>query len=220
MLTRMPTTERLRYIGARRGQRLAGQIGDEVRHARLTLGLSQSRVGEVVGVSKATISRLERGQRPHSTIVTLASVARVVGLDLVAQCYPAPTRLRDAAHAHLIARFLARIPPDVKRILEAPIRPGDLRAWDVLLRVASTTVGVAAETRLRDLQALLRREQLKQADGGVTRLLLLVAATKHNRQTLAEFRPLIREALPLTSREVMAALGRSEAPPGSGLVLL
>ena len=52
--------------------------------------------------------------------------------------------------------------PRIPRQLEAPIpQARDPRAWDVLLTFGKARVGVAAETRLRDWQALLRREQMK-----------------------------------------------------------
>ena len=97
---------------------------------------------------------------------------------------------------------------------------GDLRAWDVLLSVDGMEYGVIAETRIRDLQALLRREHRKQFDGAVDRLILLVAETRHNRETLASARSLIQEAFPLRTRAVMAALRTGRAPAGNGIVLL
>jgi len=216
----MPATERLRDIGATRGRRLATQVGEEIRHARLTLGLSQARIGQVAGVSKSNVSRLERGVPPYATIVTLARVARVVGLDLVTICYPAASRLRDTAHVQLIARFLGRLPDAVARFLEAPIRGNDQRAWDVLLRIGSCSIGVAAETHVRDLQALLRRERQKQLDSGVTHLFLLLANTRHNRAALAEARDLVDTAFPLPMRRAMRRLARGEEPAGDAVILL
>ena len=144
----------------------------------------------------------------------------MVGLDLSVRCYPAPGQLRDAAHVALIQRLLLRIPPQVKRQLEAPIRPSDLRAWDVLMEIGAVRIGVAAETRLRDLQALLRRENRKQADGEIDHLLLLVADTRNNRQALLEAGSLVGEAFPLGTRAVMAQLGRGMAIHANGIVIL
>jgi transcriptional regulator with XRE-family HTH domain len=220
MLASVPTTERLRDIGARRGQRLAAQLGEELRHARLTVGLSQARVGEAAGVSRATVGRLERGERPYPTIVTLAKVARIVGLDLVTQCYPAASRLRDRAHVRLIARFLARIPAEISCAMEAPVRPNDQRAWDALLRVGPHSIGVTAETHVRDLQALLRREHQKQLDSGVTYLFLLLADTRHNRAALADSRELLQPAFPVPMRQAMRRLAGGQEPQGDAVIRL
>jgi transcriptional regulator with XRE-family HTH domain len=216
----MPTRERLSTIGAARGRRLVGEFADELRRARLAAGLTQSAVGSAVGLSKATISRIERGQPPLPDFVTAARVASMVGLELSIRCFPAAGQLRDIAHIGLIQRFLRRVPPTVHRQLEAPVRPGDLRAWDLLLTLGATSIGVAAETRIRDLQALLRREHRKLADGGVEHLLLLVADTRHNRSALHEAGPVLREALPLGTRFLLTQIGRGEAPTSNGIVLL
>jgi hypothetical protein len=45
---------------------------------------------------------------------------------------------------------------------EVPLGPaGDLRAWDALLGLSRERVGVEAETRITDLQAVARRLALK-----------------------------------------------------------
>lgn len=147
-------------------------------------------------------------------------VAMAVGLDLQVQCFPAGGQLRDAAHVALIRRFLARVSGAIPRTLEAPIGPGDLRAWDVLLQVGSVRIAVAAETRLRDLQALVRRENQKLLDGHVDLLILLVADTRHNRATLAEFGDVIAQQFPLGTRQVMAALRRGGAPRRNGIAVM
>jgi hypothetical protein len=89
-----------------------------------------------------------------------------------------------------------------------------------LLTVGGVRFGVIAETRIRDLQALLRREHRKQMDGEIDRLILLVAETRHNRATLASADGLLRNEFPLSTRAVMASLRRGRAPIASGVVLL
>lgn len=216
----MPTRERLSALGTARGLRLVRQLGDELRHARLVAGLSQARVAAAAGVTQGIISRVERGVAPFPDIVEAARVARIVGLELSVRCFPASGQLRDAAHIALIQRLLQRIGAGIRYMLEAPIQPGDQRAWDVLLIVGKTRIGVVAETRIRDLQALLRRENLKQAEGNVDYLLLLVANTRHNRAALAEAGAALRDSFPLGPRAVLTRLGRGEAPDGNGIVIL
>jgi len=217
----VPSKERLADLGTRRGLRLLREFAEEVRAARLLAGLSQLSVGRAVGISKAAISRIERCQPPYVDVVTAARIARVVGLELTLRCFPAAGPLRDEAHIRLVRRFLAQVAATFGRRLEAPIRlPGDQRAWDVLLWVGGRRIGVAIETRLRDVQALLRREASKARDDGVDVLILVVAGTKTNRRALHEAADLLKTELPLDTRQVLAALRRGEAPSASGVVVL
>jgi len=79
---------------------------------------------------------------------------------------------------------------------------------------------VDAETRLRDVQALLRRLELKWRDSEVPRLVLLVAGTHHNRRVVREHRAALLSTLPLDTAQVLRALRAGEAPPQNGIVLL
>ena len=74
--------------------------------------------------------------------------------------------------------------------------------------------------RIRDLQALLRREHQKQLDSGVDHLLLLVADSKHNRTVIRDAGQVVGEAFPLGTRAVLAKLGRGEAPHANGVAIL
>lgn len=82
------------------------------------------------------------------------------------------------------------------------------------------TIVIDAETRLRDMQALQRRLELKLRDSGSPRLILVVAATHHNRRVVREFRTALASTLPLDSRPVLAALREGALPRDNGLVLL
>ncbi len=97
--------------------------------------------------------------------------------------------------------------------------PGDQRAWDAVLG-DSASVAVDAETRLRDMQALQRRLELKWRDSGVERAVLLVAATHHNRVILREFRSSLASTFPLDSRETLAALRAGRTPEQNGIVIM
>ncbi|HEX6656361.1 MAG TPA: helix-turn-helix transcriptional regulator [Candidatus Limnocylindria bacterium] len=216
----MPTKERLSAIGTARGRWMVRLFADEFKNARLAAGLSQARVAASVGLSQRTVSRYEAADPPYPDLVTAARLAAVVGLELKLHCFPGQVRLRDAAHVALVGRFLARLPKAVVRQLEAPIARGDQRAWDVLLTMGDTRIGLIAETRIRDLQALLRREHRKQVDGGVDVLILLLADTRNNRRAMAEAATLLGEEFPLRTRAVMAGLGCADAPAANGIVVL
>jgi hypothetical protein len=83
--------------------------------------------------------------------------------------------------------------------------PGDRRAWDRRLD-GQVSIGVEAETGLRDLQAIERAMNLKRQDSGVTRMILLVADTSRNRRLLREHAAILRSTFPLSTREVLQAL--------------
>lgn len=196
------------------------EYAHELRRARLAAGLSQARVAAAAKLSQRTVSRFEAGEPPYPDFIAASLVARVVGLEVKLQCFPAAGQLRDQAHVALVSRLLLRLPSTIRRQLEAPIQPHDQRAWDVLLEVHRTRIGVIAETRIRDLQALLRREHQKQLDGGVDLLLLLVGSTKHNRAALRDAGQLVTLAFPLGTRAVLSRLARGEEPGASGVVIL
>jgi transcriptional regulator with XRE-family HTH domain len=211
---------------ARAGQQLQVEIGRELRLARLTAGLRQTDVARTVGVSHASIGRVERG----IASIGLAEVARhgaVLGLRLHASFYPTGSGLRDAAQLDLLRRFHTRIGDRWSWQLEAPLNiPGDPRAFDALLTRPATpasarlTVAVEAITRLRDAQAQLRAANLKQRDGGAQRLVILLSASHANRHALRSAADVLATTFPLGTRATLAALATGTDPGANGIVLL
>lgn len=98
--------------------------------------------------------------------------------------------------------------------------PGDLRAYDALLKGPGVTIAVEAITRFRDAQAQLREAMRKQRDGGATRLVILLRATQHNREALGSAADVLATALPLGTRAILLALTAGEDPGDNGIVLL
>ncbi len=98
--------------------------------------------------------------------------------------------------------------------------PGDLRAWDAVIGPASAPTAVEAETRLADLQAMERRINRKQRDGGMARVIIVVSGSAANRRALAIGREALRHDYPLDTREVMAALAEGRQPAANGIVIL
>lgn len=96
---------------------------------------------------------------------------------------------------------------------------GDQRAWDRWLD-GPVSIGVEAETRPNDLQALERGVHLKQRDSGVHRAILLIADTDRNRTLLRVALPLLRVAFPLSTREVLTAIREGRDPGANGIVVL
>lgn len=196
------------------------ELAEAARESRLANGTTLAVVSEALGISMSKLWRWEQGIPPFPDIVEAARLCQIVGLDLTMKTYPSGVRLRDKPQLTLVDEFRLETPHiawDAEAALPAY---GDQRAWDLLGRVGDILIGVAAETRLRDIQALLRREHAKMRDSGVDRLILLVWATRANRATLREVRDSLRADLPLDTRQVMAALRAGRDPGASGIVLL
>jgi transcriptional regulator with XRE-family HTH domain len=195
-------------------------LGEELRHARVAAGLSQQQVAAAVGASHSQVSRIERGEVRGLSIVRAAEVAAVLGRDLSVRQFPAGPPLRDAGHIALLTRFDSFVAAPYRITREAPMPiPGDRRAWDRRLD-GPASIGVEAETRPADLQALEREIALKVRDSGVDRAILLLARSRHNRELLRAQLPALRQSFPLGTREVLAALRAGRDPGANGLIVL
>jgi transcriptional regulator with XRE-family HTH domain len=215
----VPTIDRPAARGLKAGRRIAFDLGEELRRGREAAGLGQKDVGKAIGVSYSRIGRLERAVEPID-LVRMAQALAVVGLDLNARAYPHGSPIRDHAHNALLERLRAKLPENANWRLEVPLpNPGDLRAWDALIRLGAVRIGVEAETRIRDGQALLRRLALKRRDGGVDRMLLVVADTRGNRDAVRLLETDLRAAFPIPGRAGLARLVAGNDPGGDFLIL-
>lgn len=201
--------------------RLARELGDQLRTGRLILGVTQKRLGAMIGASQAEISRRELGRSRRLMGESLAVHAAAVGLKLSVKLWPVGGGVRDAAQTRYVAAFVARVGRPWRVVLEAPIQlAGDLRAVDVLLVRGEVRIAVEVITRLADLQAQLRAAQLKARDIDATRLILVVAATHANRRVLAAARATLVAGFDLDSRRLLADLARGRDPGRDGILLL
>jgi hypothetical protein len=81
---------------------------------------------------------------------------------LAARAYPIGGGIRNVAQLELLARLRTRVAKQFTWRTEVPMPiEGDLRAWDAALFGPAIRVGIDAETRLRDIQAVDRRVMLK-----------------------------------------------------------
>jgi transcriptional regulator with XRE-family HTH domain len=218
----MPARERILAIGTRIGERIAREFGETARERRVALGLSRRVVAAKLGVSRSTLARWESATGHAPDLRQAARLLRLLGLDLTMRAFPAGGALRDQGHARLITRFLRLIGNAIPFQLEAPMPlAGDLRAWDVLLKlVDGVRIGVAAETRLRDWQALLRAERQKARDSGVDRLILVLSDTAANREAVRVAGAALTTQLPLDGRTILAALRAGRDPGGDGILFV
>jgi transcriptional regulator with XRE-family HTH domain len=217
----MGTRDRRADRGTRAGLRIATTIGNELRESRLDAGLSQRRIAELLGLSHTQIYRVERGSADRVSLLDVARHAAVLGLNLSVKLYPEGPPVRDAAHVALIERLKAKLGPRMLLRTEVPLPlQGDRRAWDAVIYGVGAPVGIEAETRLRDIQALARRVSLKQRDCGFDCVLLVVADTRGNRRLIREMSSVLEVQFPLPSRPVLAALGAGMRPRSSGIAVL
>jgi transcriptional regulator with XRE-family HTH domain len=219
----MASTTRVLELAARRARRQIFDIGEELRERRLALALSQEHVAAAAGISRTRYGLIERGQAIDVSIIELARLTAVLGLQASVRLYPDGVPLRDVAHAERLTAFVAMVKPPVTCRLEVPLpqvegRP-ERRAWDAILFSGRARCAIELEMRLRDVQALLRRIELKRRDDPTDAFVLLVADTRANRRTLAEFEPLFGGLPRLRPGVVRAALDGGRLPP-SGLLLV
>lgn len=202
-------------------RRIRIAIGTEVHGARLGAGLSQGAAGRTVRMSHAQLGRIERAVLEHLTIEQASRACSSVGLRLVVRAYPVADPARDAGHQGLLERFRRRLPERAIWRTEVVFpRPGDLRAWDAVAELDARRAAIEAEMRLGDLQALERRLAIKQRDGGIPALVLLVNDTRANRDILATHREALRPRFPLDGREILDALRHGRLPDRNGILIL
>ena len=216
--------------GVARGRRLVVDLCRELDGARRAAGLSYSELGRAVGLSGDQVARICRSESRNVGVVRLATLLGAVGLELSARAFPAGPPIRDAAHVALLARLRARLSHTLHWQLEvpvvksagalAPVPSTDRRAWDAVVEGTSWSIGVEAETRLVDVQALYRRIALKRRDGTVDLVLLLVNATAHNRQVLHLEGTELRLQLAGSARMTLHALSSGLMPKADTVILL
>lgn len=217
----MPANES--FVARSRGlsRKTVQRLGQDLHEARLALGPSQAAVGRRARLSRSKVGRIERGELANVSLCDLTVVGAVLGLELSVRAYPVGAPLRDHVHAELLERFRALIHASLHWATEVPLpNPGDLRAWDALIRGANFRVGVEAETRVRDGQALERRIRAKQRDGGVDLVVLLLSRTRSNRAFVSSRSTSLDELFPANAAEVMRLLGAGTAPSGNAIVMI
>jgi transcriptional regulator with XRE-family HTH domain len=138
------------------------QVGRTVRDIRVTKNLRQEDLAARAGVSRQTVSRLERGLVDGMTVGTLRAIGRALEMPPVVTLgwrTPELERLRDRLHASVVEEVVSILLAAGWEI--APERSfnhyGERGAADVLAWHASfrALLIVEVKTRLWDLQDLL-----------------------------------------------------------------
>jgi transcriptional regulator with XRE-family HTH domain len=184
--------------------------------------VSQRAIAKELGWSQSEVNRLERFGFPSVPAVRLCELGSVLGLDLSASFHPVGDAIRDAGHQKVRSRFVRLVasPPYVITH-EAPFPAmGDIRSWDLLLRLDDFLVGIEIETRVRDIQACVRRIRARERSGGVDEIIVVLADTAHNRRIVAELREALGERFGTKPRALIDALRSGRRIPGSGVILI
>ncbi len=200
---------------------MLADLARDLRDARIAAGLSQQAVARAAGIARSTLSLIERNLAPDLTLLHAAAVASVLGLELSVRLYRVGPALRDAGHIRLLNRFRALVGERLRWHYERGVSlSGDLRAFDVVLRVGVFRIAVEVETRIHDLQALLRRIEAKRRDSNVDRVVLVIADTRHNREVLKLAEDALGRGFPCSRRTLLAALHAGADPGADGYLLV
>ena len=204
-----------------RARMVRADIGNEIRRARLASGLRLTDVGRAIGRSAAWISRAERGLIASIGFDDLVILGAAVGLKLWASTFPAERAIHDAPQMMLLRRFRARVGEMWRWSFEVVVPIArDQRAADAVMEVADARIMVEVFTRLADAQAQLRAVQVKARDLDISRVVIVVAATKANRRAMAAGATMLASEFPLGTRATLAALGAGRDPGANGIVAI
>lgn len=217
----MATKARQVDIGTARGIELITRAGREIRQARVDRGLSLAAIGRAAALSVSEVSKIERGLVGHVSVRDLARLHAVVGLELSLKSYASGQPIRDAAHVALLDDFRRMLHRSLRWAIEAPLpMPGDPRSWDGVIRGDGWQYGVEAETAPHDAQSLARRLQLKQRDGRVDGVVLLLRKTVQTRRFLNAAGELLGAAFPVDGVRALELLRAGVDPDGSSIIVL
>jgi transcriptional regulator with XRE-family HTH domain len=219
----VPASERAVHRGTANATRQLHELGGEFREQRMSLGESQAFVAAAARVSRPRYSRIEAGLVTTLSVTDLNRIAAVLGLAASVRVYPGGSATRDAGHTDKLGAFLRLAYPPLTYRIEVALPPlterWEQRAWDAVLFGNGERTAIELEMRLRDVQAMRRRHELKRRDDPAEHFLLLVADTRHNRRVLAELDDLFVDLSRRKLGVVRAALAAGKHP-ATGLLLI
>jgi hypothetical protein len=211
--------------GRRHGLALVRRTIRELRDARVLAGISHDQMGKELGGSGSAYGRFETFQLDDVGLVRLAEIASLLGYEVSLGLHPIGEPIRDKGQRACASRFDALL-SDRWRVTDEALLPGpgQQRAWDKLLRLIDSSppylVGTDIESRVHDIQAIVRRTRARERDGNVDHILIVLADTAHNRRVFDELVRSLGDACTTPSRDIVTALRAGTPLPGSGVVLV
>lgn len=214
------------------------RVGRSIRALRLRRRLRQADLGALAGVSRSTVSRIERGDLGGVTIASLAGTVAALEatLGLTVRWHgEALDRLLDEGHAALVdvvVRLLSsagwRVEVEVSfatggergsiDVLGSHPATGSLLVGEVKSVVPDAQATIFALDRKSRIAPGLARERGLEA-GRVSRI-LFVGDDKTARRRIARHAALWATAFPVRGREVTAWLRNPVAAPIAGLLFV
>lgn len=197
----------------------------ELRQTRVRAGVSQEQLASDLGISQGAYSRIETGRLGDVGVIAISQIASVLGYEVSVGLHPIGDPVRDKGQLACGRRFGALL-SDRWRVTDETLLPGagEQRAWDKLLRLTDAApryqVGADIESRVWDIQAIVRRTRARERDGQVDHILIVLADSAHNRRIADELRRALGADYATGSRRIMAALRKGERLSGSGVVLV
>jgi len=214
------------------------RLGRALRALRLRRDLGQEDLARAAGVSRATISRIERGMLAGVSLGRLSDVAAGLGAVLTVGVRwngEALDRLLDEAHARLVAAAVAYLGElGWETAVEVSFAVGGERgsidilgyhrptasllvgeAKSVVPDAGGTVYGLDRKARLAPLIARQRGLEVRT----VSRV-LFVAESRTARRRIARFAALWAAAFPVRGRRLRAWLRNPGPAPVSGLLLV
>ena len=209
-------------------------IGEEIRKARLDVGISLSRCATGANVAKGYLYRIEAGDA-HPTIDVLARIAAALGGRISLHYQPGSgPALRDHLQAGMLEALLRLLHPRWRRFAEVGVYRPVRGVIDLVLDEPEEGVLIASEaqSQLRRLEQQFRWARAKAdalAAGGASELslaalkrnvsrLLLLRNTGANRELVRAHHELIAAAYPASHAAALAALTGKSPWPGPALI--
>ncbi len=221
MIRSVATREAPGQRGRRRGLELQAKLLSELRQARITADISQREMAARLGWSQAEYWRFENNRVANLAMPDIGAAAALLGFDLSSALHPAGDAIADRGQQSAIARLRGMIGTQWKVFAEALLPgPGDKRSWDLLLRLGNQIVGIEVETKVRDIQALVRKIRARQRDGGTDEIVLVLADTRTNRRLVTQLREALGPQFATPPSGIRAALQAGRPVPGSGVLLI
>jgi hypothetical protein len=211
--------------GRRRGRAVVGRTLEDLRIARMNAGVSVRALADDLRWSASATTRFLAGQLQDVRVIQLSEMASVLGYEISLGLHPIGEPIRDKGQRALGTRFDAMLSTDWTVTDEAPLPiAGDLRAWDKLLRLKDSSppylVGIDLETRVTDIQALVRRTRLRERDGGADKILIVLGDSATNRRLVNDLRASLGDAYKTPPRAILRAARSGQRLVGSGVVLI
>ncbi|OGO58725.1 MAG: hypothetical protein A2V85_15025 [Chloroflexi bacterium RBG_16_72_14] len=226
----------LEVAAARRNAEQLARLATEVREARRRRRLTQAALGGQAGVSRASVSRLERGRGGGLTLDAWQRMALAVGRPLIVRLQqPVDGETEDAGHLaiqELVLRFgrgagyrglveLATKPAepwrsvDVALVDDARRRLAVVECWNSIGDVGAAARSSARKASEAEAMAATRWGERDHRVGSVW----VVRATARNRALVARYPEVFAARFPGSSQAWLTALTTQAPPPSEpGLV--